>query len=349
MKAELCLFVPGLVWPHPAARALTRELQLPALERLLGAANIDTLASGQGNAQQLASCFGLAADFSYAALRRLGEDSLPPPENDAIHWLCADPVHLFFAQNSLALADPATLLIEADEALALAATVNEFFATLATPLPALEVATPTRWYWPPGEAVQAHFTPLEEAIGRSAEPLLPSGEKAAYWAALSNEIQILLHRHPVNQTRQARQQAAINSLWFWGAGSNDFVGLRAPASEIIASTTLARGLAQAAGKTPSHATAFDQLPPAGKVFAELDTAALPAQRLDLPAWQHALQQLEQDWFAPALNALRRGRLQRLTIIAPGQRLARRFSLSRWSLYRPWRGRRKLETVTALAA
>ena len=46
-----------------------------------------------------------------------------------------------------------------------------------------------------------------------------SGEGAERWRALLNESQIVLHNHPINAVREARGAVAVNSLWFWGAGT----------------------------------------------------------------------------------------------------------------------------------
>ena len=39
------------------------------------------------------------------------------------------------------------------------------------------------------------------------------------WYKLLNEIQMFMHQHEVNQQRMQSGLLAINSLWFWGAGS----------------------------------------------------------------------------------------------------------------------------------
>ena len=35
---------------------------------------------------------------------------------------------------------------------------------------------------------------------------------------LLNEVQVLLHQHPLNAARQTRGLPPVNSVWFWGAG-----------------------------------------------------------------------------------------------------------------------------------
>ena len=51
----------------------------------------------------------------------------------------------------------------------------------------------------------------------------------------------------------------------------------------------------------------------------LDTLLHPARQLDLDAWRRNLAALERDWIAPLASALRDGRVQELTLTAPGDR------------------------------
>ena len=41
---------------------------------------------------------------------------------------------------------------------------------------------------------------------------------ARRWRSLITEAQVILHQHPRNRERLAQGRAAINALWFWGAG-----------------------------------------------------------------------------------------------------------------------------------
>ena len=48
---------------------------------------------------------------------------------------------------------------------------------------------------------------------------LPIDRATAHWRRLSNEVQMLLHDHPVNLRRQQAGQVPVNALWFWGGGA----------------------------------------------------------------------------------------------------------------------------------
>jgi hypothetical protein len=59
----------------------------------------------------------------------------------------------------------------------------------------------------------------EAGIGRNLRELLPGGRDAARVRALVNELQMLLHEHPVNERRASRGAPTMNSLWLWGFGA----------------------------------------------------------------------------------------------------------------------------------
>lgn len=345
---QLTLFLPGLIWPNASARGLTQEITLPALETILGRATRTPLPTAPDDAA-LATRFGLA-DTPGAALRRRGEDHPVPPHIDHGHILCADPVHLNFAREVILLDDPAGLQLTAEEAEALVTALNAHLATYEIPELILEAPAPDRWYLHLPEAPALHLTPLADAIGRSVPPYLPHGEDAPKWAALTNELQILLHQHPINLARQQRGLPTINSLWLWGRAPVRTAAATPPAPRILADEPLARGLARAAGVEPDlPRTLSDNFPLSGDTFACLSALRAPALRLDLAEWQRRLAALDRDWLAPALHALTHGQLRRLRLEAPGERLAFACTLTpaaaRWKF---WARPLPLDTTTGIA-
>lgn len=76
-----------------------------------------------------------------------------------------------------------------------------------------------RWYVSARQDLPAAFPAPMNALGQPLEDILrPSGKATALWQRLQSETQMLLHEHPVNQSRQAAGYLPLNSLWFWGAG-----------------------------------------------------------------------------------------------------------------------------------
>ena len=333
---HLHLVIPGLLWPSEQARGFADALPLPALTLLLG--------RGQTRRQHAESpeqawrrIFKLAPETAAdASLRRLGEDD-GLRETDTV--MCADPVHLHFAREHLLLADASELDIRDDEAQTLVASLNDVFGDIGR----FEAPAPARWYLYPATLPTARFSPLGDVTSRPVAHFMPSGEDAAMWQRTMNEIQIHFHNHPLNAEREARGRRAINSVWLWGAGSLP-PSLNAPAPALVMHSPLARGLARAAGVEPGSAQQLAALAP-GNTLVELDTLLGASRYLDLEPWQAALIQLEADWFAPALAALRGRRLSRLTLSVPDERGSLSVDVTPSRLLQFWRRLESLEAFT----
>ena len=166
------------------------------------------------------------------------------------------------------------------------------------------------------------------------------------WHQVLNEIQMLLHAHPVNVAREARAELAINSLWCSGGGTLPTV--RTAFQSVIGSSALARGLAKIARidfAAAQHSTAAQNFTtaqqglaslPGGQVLVELREAATAAMRLDTTAWPAAFDDLERRWFEPVAHALKKGRLRELSIVTVANQRAYRWSVERRHRYRWWR-------------
>src|SRR5690606_8083595 len=48
--------------------------------------------------------------------------------------------------------------------------------------------------------------------------VLPQGRDAPWVRRTMTELQMLLHEHPVNESRAARDKPTVNALWLWGHG-----------------------------------------------------------------------------------------------------------------------------------
>ncbi|MDY0011433.1 MAG: hypothetical protein RBS40_00905 [Rhodocyclaceae bacterium] len=335
---QIHLVLPGLLWPGAAARNFARDLPLPALSALLGHARV-SLGLPQAPDAWLAKQFGLGPDAPLAALRRLGEATLPEPEPGTA-WLCADPVRLQFAQQHLILADVTDLNLQAEEADALVAALNDTFPDVGR----FEMATPDRWYLKLASPPQATFAPLSQVASRPVTPFLPTGPQAARWVRTMNEAQIVLHNHPLNQARDEAGLAIANSLWLWGAGTageGNLPRLAPPAPRILAEAPLPRGLARAAGVAP----AAPVLPLGGPdTLVILEDLLRPALYLDLERWRQALLALEATWFAPLLAALQARRVSSLVISAPGDQATLEIRTARPRFWQFWRKPRNLEDL-----
>ena len=305
------LVVPGLL-------AAAQGIRLPAAELIL-AKGRRTHSEPRSVERWLQDAFELeGAAFPAGALTILARGAAAPGE----FWVRADPVHVQLMRDHLVAG---AVSVSNEEAEALRDALNRHFAGRLE----LYVAAPLRWCARLAEPLELRE---DSPLGRSGGELRPGtpGE------GLLNEIQMLLHAHPVNEAREARGELPINSLWLWGAGP-------APASaasswqSVTADDPVALGLARAAkshGRTlPVSASAWlERLPEDGRHLLLLDAAAVAA--------------LEQAWFAPLLAALRSGRVGMLTVHVPDSRSGVSFETIRGDLRRFWRRPRPVATDEA---
>lgn len=120
------------------------------------------------------------------------------------------------------------------------------------------------------------LTPPHDITGRPIAEFLPSGEGAQALRSMMEASQEILTHHPVNVHRRAQGEAAISSIWLWGAGKRpqipsfrDKYGLT---GAVISAVDLHKGLAIYAGLEPISvpgATGWLDTNYAGKVKAAL--------------------------------------------------------------------------------
>lgn len=304
---HLQLVIPDLLPSDAQAHPEADDRRYAALELLL-ARGRRTVTETAGLTTWLAQRFGYGvhdgthhgAMAGTAALRLLG-DGIDPGTD---YWLCADPVNLEVGMNSLAIADAAGLAIERVEADALVATLAAHFRDIEVQWHA---PAPIRWYIGQRTTPAISTTPLEEARTLPFAAALPQGADGARWRSIVNEIQMLLHEHPVNLAREARGARTINAVWIAG-------GSRAPAAPLVApsgpatwfcDSPLARGFALAA-RQPVRAVPAD--------FARWSTEPVTPISVALLDAGDLLEHLERAWFAPAVAALRAGQIGMVTLV-----------------------------------
>ncbi|MEK6707511.1 MAG: phosphoglycerate mutase [Pseudomonadota bacterium] len=357
---NLHLLIPSLFWPGDSLPEIYRDLPLPALETLL-AKSLRTENDSQGVEAWLCRAFDVTKqqDWPVAPLT-LQADSAGQMTAENHYWLRADPVHLRLEHNQIVLADSQIFRITAEEANQLADLLNRHFAAdgcdppSCNPEPARQKPvflplTPDRWYLRVAETPTLQTHALSVAAGRNIHVLLPSGADSMRWQGLFNEVQMLLHEHPLNQAREARGELAINGIWLWGGGIMP-QSLNCPYTQVWSNATLPRSLALACATDhaalPSTATAWRQSAVAGNHLVVLDVLQEKTQYDDAYGWRESLKKLEQDWFAPLLIALKQGRLDQLTLTAIDERGSKNFTITRDDLWKFWRAAKPLVTYSA---
>lgn len=63
-------------------------------------------------------------------------------------------------------------------------------------------------------------TPPHDISGKEVLTYLPKGEGADELISLMNSSQMVLHNHPINKQREAREELPASSVWLWGHGKS---------------------------------------------------------------------------------------------------------------------------------
>ncbi|PKO92094.1 MAG: hypothetical protein CVU15_06760 [Betaproteobacteria bacterium HGW-Betaproteobacteria-1] len=263
------------------------------------------------------------AAIAYLGEKNPGEDKPAEAAGDG-YFLFADPVHLVLQRDSFSLSAPVPMVLTADETSNLLDSLNRHFVSDGLRFMA---GASGHWYLHLAEspAMVSHHPGL--AVDRDIRTFLPRGSGAARWHQLGNEIQMLLHSHPVNQCRESMGHATCNSLWFWGGGKLPQKGA-AMSVRAYGAMPLLRGLGR---------------------LGEIECTDLPDDFSAIDSHSQTWVQLEEsasideNWFRPAADALRRGKLRclQLSFAVNGKML--NATLHRRDLLKFWRKRLPLNT------
>jgi hypothetical protein len=323
----LDVLVPDLL-PPPDAPAGLRAARLPALEKWLARADVETV-PGTGAVAWLAAEYGLASPPPVAALALAGEGQA----SDGA-WMRADPVHLRIDHDYLKLHDASVLDVRRDEADALAAALQDHFRQDGLEI---RVLAPDRWYVraPAGELPKT--TPLDDALGRDVFGLLPANTAAINWRSAITEAQMVMGAHDVNARREAEGRLAINSVWFWGEGTLPTQVAKRYALVYAKDDVFARGLALRSGAEVRPLVPISDVDLARRedsVLVAIHALTAPLRRGDEAAWRAAAATLDASWFAGLRDAIER--FDRVRLILPAgkdTRIAHLTGASRWRWFR----------------
>lgn len=344
---RLHLLLPFALPAAADASSALHDLSSPALEKIVARATLVERVAGEDFQRTLPHERWIARRFDAIAANAADEAPLAPymlladggmPGDEP--WACVEPVHVRIAHDHLVLIDPSALELTDEDAAQLLDKARPLIEELGV---RVEAPTPRRWYLS-GAALGllAGASPLR-ASGRSIEIWLPheahSGQRSRIWMKLQNEVQMGWFEHPVNEAREARGLPAVNSIWLHAQGVARPV--RSPFGRVLSDAAATRGLALAAKVDTAAAPAsFRTLPrlDGGETLVELDPFTAPFIAQDWLAWQAALEQLERDWFAPALEALQAGRLGALGLTLAGDTGSVTLTATRGDLRKVWRRR-----------
>ena len=289
---------------------LVRALNTPALAALLTRTSrharvpVSEDVRALPHEQWLARALGAGQDgkpaFAGAAMRGFGLD---PAEGT---WFIVNPAHIQIARSHLMMADLRHLSLAEEDSRALFDAARPLCEEAGHPLLYGDAQT---WFLRADDWAALDTATPDTAVGMDLIDFMPKGERAIAYRRLQNEVQMLWHAHPVNAAREARRLPAVNAFWLWGAGQPPAAGTpRQLVTHAAPGWLAALGTRKlAALDVLGGALQDDSLLVAGS----LAEAAIAA---DWGSWVMAMQQLEEELFAPLLAAVKQGRVRELRLV-----------------------------------
>jgi hypothetical protein len=331
------LYIPHLLPPPELGDALWRTVDAPRLKKMLTRAAFTTNATVDSSAL-LCGTFGIARqqDWPLAPLLARAENLAANDNSDTNsgYWLCATPVHLETRRNALMLTDPAALEITAAESTAFAAMLAEHLREEHITLHAPRL---DRWFLQCDTPPMMTTAGLDTVMGRDVRTFLPQGPDSPRWHRILTEIQMLLHTHPLNDAREARGAAPVNSVWLWAGGTLP-PPAAAPFDAVCSDDAIVCALARHCGcavEARPHIITLETLK-AGSHLLSFELLAPLMRQGDMQAWSTAVTALNRDWFNPLFDALQAHRLSALTLISSNDSGTRQFVMRNSDAMKFWR-------------
>jgi hypothetical protein len=271
------LIVPFAATLSPAGREALATLSVPRLDALLGdwaevrrnRGEEDTLSMPHDRAMGDALGWTAADGCLPWAAREAAADGIDVGSHA---WGRLTPVHWRIGSDGVHLTDPDALALSDADSRTLFDAVQPLFASEGF---SLMWGASLRWYAAHASLQDLATASIERAIGRNIERWLPRQAEAKPLRRLQNDVQMVLHDHPLNEARESAGSLAVNSFWLSGCGVRQ---------------------------------------PERRHDAHLDESLCgPALRGDWAAWREAWQALDQRALPALLDAAARGEPARLTL------------------------------------
>ena len=134
-------------------------------------------------------------------------------DDEAVSVAIATPIHAALGLTDLTPIDPSKLSLSADESRLLCEASDVHMHEDGVRLHFVDAA---RWLVTCNRAVDVLTERPDWIIGETLRPNLPRGDHARLVERWMNELQMLLHAHPVNTAREERRLPPVNLVWLWG-------------------------------------------------------------------------------------------------------------------------------------
>lgn len=224
------LLIPHASATNDAAAQTLRPLKLPNVARLITGLQPttrdidDEYTLSPPHERALATAYGWHGHdgcWPWAALAARGDGI----EVGSKAWGLVTPVHWHVGREHISLADPQELDLPEAESRALFDAVRPLFEEGGEG-GSLAWGAATRWYLAHERLDGLACASIDRVIGRNVDLWLRGDaqdseeqtQRLRWVRRLQNEVQMLLHSHPVNEAREARGALPVNSFWLSGCG-----------------------------------------------------------------------------------------------------------------------------------
>jgi hypothetical protein len=237
-------------------------------------------------------------------------------KNETGYWFVVQPVHLHVARDHLVLTDYRQLNLNESEAKTLFDSAHPLFEEQNY---RLLFANKNYWFMQADAWADFRTCSPDAACGHNIDVWSPSGGSAREWRRLQNEVQMLWHQHPVNETREQNNQPRVNGLWLWGGSQTNesSPGLLTLASHV---------------NNTHHMFDIRSNEPSTNILDSLSSAALAD---DWSSWLHNMSAIDHGYLAPALAALDTGKLEAVNLILSDSTRLVHWSIARNSFRKFW--------------
>lgn len=220
---HLHLILPDAVQLNDSCQHVLQNLALPQLDQLLPLLSTSHVDEGTpddlipAHERVVARVWGLNPSApAWAALAQPQALEHPSAWLTLCHWTAgADQVRMD---------DPATLPLSLEDAQALHAVLQPWFAEDGLQL---DITEPGRWRVTGALLQGLHAASLDRVLLRDVSRWMPQSPHARKLHRLHSEVQMLLYNHRFNADRAERSLPPVNAFWLHGAGHLDAQALHA--------------------------------------------------------------------------------------------------------------------------
>ncbi len=308
---QISLVLPFALPPPELAPDLVRALEAPALASLISRTSSFSAVPFAGPLRMLPHELWLARAISldasdrpaFAVQAMLGF-GLDPGDG---HWLIVHPSHIEIARSHMLMADLRTLDLDEHHSRMLFDAAKPYFDESGKTLLYGDAHT---WFMRADGWTTLDTSTPDAACAMNLSDWLPRGDKSVEYRKLQNEVQMLWFQNPANSEREARGQRAINAFWPWGCASAlETIPATAPLLAAREAPGWLSSMAHVRGPTLSEVADTE-----GDAIFVCDTVAQAAISAEWAAWLAHMKHLDKTVFAPALAAVREGRIKKLRMV-----------------------------------